>query len=379
MLEIRRIQTNFINLNSYFDYTDKFNELIKDDFGIILPEYMAEELKKSLKHVENSVHHQELAETLQFYWLIRGSMPGLYRSKCGMPVCNSSQGFCEDLPFEYEEGMIENICLILEKQFWEVIFSIYVGSYRSVRSSLRHMLQLTCWMTQSIVNKGFFTEKPEDSNESMDLYEFQQFLHENEQRYNAKHKVPKQFDDKQKSDQIEKKFPRPPEGITLKKLPNDFPLHFIKSENFNGRPAIKELYSELSKHVHISNFKQIKLGIGKSEFLPSHKINEFHDCLKIIFRTHGIIFSLLIMAGYYDLRHYSVSNAYDFIDNILKESKKYKMQFKGAQKILENFIKNIDKVEIARDRKNQEFWQEGIFDDDTWTKNIWKPPIWEEQ
>lgn len=344
---------------------------------------MIDELKKTHNHVVNSIHDRDLYVTLKFYSLIQQSMPAVYRAKCGCPVSNAYLGFCEDLDYEYAEGIIENICLMLEKQFWEVIFSSYIGSYRSIRSSLRHMLQLTCWMTQAVINKEVLTRRLEDFNEAMDLYEFQQFLYENEQKYNVRRDISNQNSSKQKSNANKKSdfnraiSDKPIEGITLKNLPKDLPLHIIKYANSDGRSAIQQLYGELSKHVHVNNLKQIKLGGEK--FLPNHDKKEFHDSLNTIFRTHEIIFGLLIIAGFHELRYYSVSRSYDFINKILINSKKQKILTKGIADILEYLIKDFNEEEIARDRKKQEEWEVQIIEDDTMTTDMWKHTIWEEQ
>ena len=128
---------------------DNLNKLVREDFGSDLEQLINDEIKKTTEHVTSGSHDKQFSLLVQFYSLIRDSMPSGYRSKSGLPIRNFAMGFCEDLPYEYDEGITENTCLFLERQFWEVVFSSFTGSYRSACISLRHMLQLSCWVDSS--------------------------------------------------------------------------------------------------------------------------------------------------------------------------------------------------------------------------------------
>lgn len=352
-MELELIHNRYLYYQTCFiPYVKELNELTKDNFGNSLLGLIIGELQKTTKHVEGSSHGEQLSTLVKFYRLISNSMPCSYRSRSGITVHNDVRGFCEDLSYEYDDGIIGNVCLFLEKQLWEVIYSIFMGSYRSASISLRHMLQLSCWTAQSVVNKKILTKRSQDCNKAMSVSEFETFLYENEKLYSTKSN--EGFIATNRNTSLE--------GISLCSLSDDFPLQLITRDGLEGRDAISKLYGGLSGYAHVNNWQRVKIGAGRSEFLPTHTKSDFHKCLQLILETHRIIFSLLILSGLHELEYYSKSRAYNFVKNIRSESGKYKVRFCEISSILERLVQKFDEKEIEEDEKRLEELEDRMLD-----------------
>ena len=123
----------------------------------------------------------------------------------------------------------------------------------------------------------------------MSVNEFEVFLHENYELYSKK--------ESQEEFMATNRI-KPMEGIALWDLSSDFPLHLIRyNDLWEKEELISRLYGDLSTYTHPNHWRRVKLGPGKSEFLPTHTKAAFHKCLKLILETHKTIFRLIDLNG----------------------------------------------------------------------------------
>ena len=287
---------------------------IKKDFAENVPALFLDQINKACKDFK--FHLEDFENIIYFLDLIRTSMPAEYWGKYGGTVDNSGmeEFLCgeemndrRDMGFHipsYSDGVIENTALYFEKELGEVVYTTLGAAYRSSLVNLRHMLQLSCWMTQGIFDKAVLSGEGKDHGKGMSLSEFENFLHKNNESITKKKSnvVPK----------AEKRNIHSVNGLTLFGRPEEF-LSALRYGELKGRVAIQALYGDLSLYAHSSIWERVDYESESEPFFPEHSFEEFHGTLNYVFKTADLILCLLLIAAFEELSSHSKSRASDFL------------------------------------------------------------------
>lgn len=292
------------------DYLSEQNDSDKDPFFQKVPGLFIEQFKfisdKASRHI------YELKQLKELLASVTNCMPVAYRTKQSEIVNNNPEIFAL-CPVRWLDGIIENIGFYLDSEFGEVIYTIMGGAYRSSLITLRHMLQLSCWTLQAVLDKSGLTEEKADSGKSMSIEEFEIFLEDNMGNIAEKKssKTPKR----------EKKNIRTVEGLAINKRVSDKIVSLTYGE-LSGKEGLKQLYGDLSKFAHANVFKKVDLQEDQEQFFPSHSKDEFevtppygrfHKALNYIFQTVDLILSMLIISAFEELSFHSIYRAHSFL------------------------------------------------------------------
>ena len=306
------------------------NNLSKE-FDKYIPKIFIQHINQTKKIREK--HFEQLKKIRYFYSIISLKLPRCYLSKSGFSIgCDRLEGmFCKN---PYVDGIVENVAIFLEKQFFDCVSLLFVGSYRPIRGILRHMLELATWTSVSIIDAKKLSGKESDTTKAMSYIQFKDFLDTNFANMKKK-KGPKiSKEDKNKLHTIE--------GI--QSIPDPY-IKYLKLDDLEGNRVIKNAYSELSSYMHAGMFEQLRydtnyvthientgLFIGK----PSYE--EYHASLRQILTTHEVIFYLLLISAYENIGFYQPKHAKEFLNSLLDELIYLKPDVNFL--MIENMIKN---------------------------------------
>ena len=323
---------------------DDYIESYLSHFKESVPKIFIEQIQKTW--TSRKVHIPQLQGMFLFYRLLRIKLPRTYLTKSRIRIGNGDlDSIC---PQTFEYGTIENATLLLEKQFFDIVVLLLVGSYRPIHVILRYMLELTARIAISIINKEKITGNHADHNKAMSFLEFEAFLETNNSNI------------KKNKDPETKKQLKIRSGI-----PNidDQYVQFIHYKKFKGLYAIKSLYGDLSKYAHSNVWNKLRTDDG-SEMINMEKNGicasipngkQYHEILDKIIKTHEVIYYLLFAACYENLIYYNKDDAADFstaIHNLTKKLKKYSLKFPDLEKITKELFPKqedgIDQKEYTR-------------------------------
>ncbi len=329
----------------------------EDQFYQKVPSLFIEQIK--FVSYRASYHIDELKNLEKLIRSLVDCMPKAYRSKSGRIVDNRTEVFiyCK---IPYLDGIIENLAYYLDSEFGEVIFSIMGGAYRSSLITLRHMLQLSCWLLQAVTDKSGFTNELSDSGEAMDIEEFEEFLKENMR--NIAIRKSKQLR-KEERDKI-----RVYEGLSL----NDRASKVISQLTYKdktGKQGIKQVYSDLSLFAHANLFERINLLEETENFFPAHDKDEFegkehrgrfHGTLNYIFKTMEIIICLLLHSAFEELSSYSAYRANCFLSEFATNVKSIDHpKLKQINSTLETLRARLNPEDVKNDEKRISMYDSG--------------------
>ncbi|KAF6243632.1 hypothetical protein C6988_02500 [Nitrosopumilus sp. b1] len=272
---------------------------LNNDFETHIPEIYIEQIKRT--HNTTKKHFTQLKDIHYFCSIFIRNHPHSYLSKSGIRIgaWPEASMFCKN---PIDEGTVENMLIFLEKQFFDCVSLLFSGAYRPIMTILRYMLELTTWVTVSILNKKKLTKKLEDVEKAMSYIQFESFLIDNFENI-QKIKSPKtKKKDKQSIQTIQ--------GIQF--CPEQYLKH-LTYKYVKGNNAIRLLYSELSGFAHANIFQQLRWDGGDEQthiehiglFVGKFNLDAYHFCLDYIIKTHEIIFHLLLVSSYANIGYYN--------------------------------------------------------------------------
>ena len=289
-------------------------------------------------------HFSQLRGIYFFYRAFVYKLPSYYLSKSQIRVDNDSLAdmYCKN---PYVDGTIENLVRILERQFFDIVYMFYGGTYRPIHVVLRYMLELTSWATVSIIDKKELTGRRHDRRNAMSFIEFEKFLETNLLNIEKK---------KHPLTNNKEKCLKTYEGLA--EIPGEY-VKFFKFDNYVGMNAIKLLLSKLSKYAHANIWSQLRsdgddyhTNIDTNGLHMSVPSSEgYHRILPLMIQTHEIIFYMLFVASYENLIYFNKDYAKKFtkdIKELVEKLQPASLQLKSLNLAVENPISKKTNVVI---------------------------------
>ena len=323
---------------------DQTNSLLRQtinaDFEKHIPNIYIKQIEKTKN--TDSVHFQQLKGLHCFYRLISANLPNNYLTKSGIRMDPREDMFCKN---PYETGIIENMSILLEKQFFDCVALLYSGSYRPIMTILRYMLELAAVASTSIIDKKQLTGEDGDLRKGMSHIQFASFLISN---FEARQKEPSARNIE------EKRIVRCMQ--TLMEVPEQHAQH-LKFKKSSGDEAIKKLYSGLSIYAHANIFQPLRWDGGFNDtcinetglFVGMVTSEGYHRSLRAILVAHEFIFYLLLVAAYENIGCYQLKLAKKFLDGFSDELSYLKSHISFPS--IENLIKHPPKINFLNTQK----------------------------
>ena len=325
------------------------SKTLEDSFYEKVPSLFIEQMNYISSHA--SYHIDELKNLKRLVKSLVACMPEAYRSKSVRIVDNRQEVFmlCE---IPYLDGIIENLSYYLDSEFGEVILCIMGGAYRSSLITLRHMLQLSSWVLQAVMDKSSFTNELSDLGKSMDIEEFEDFLIKNMKNIDEKRSAQLS---KEERDKIKVR-----EGISLSDRAYD-EISQLTYKDKTGKQGIRQLYADLSQFAHANLFERVNLLEETNQLFPVHNKDEFegkehrgrfHGTLRYIFSAMELIICLLLHSAFEDLSSHSVYRANCFLSEFatIVESVDHP-KLKQVNLTLETLRKRLGPEDVKNDKE----------------------------
>ena len=318
--------------STYYDFKKEQN----DRFEKHIPDIFIQQIKNTKS--ANDVHFQQLKKLHYFYNTIYRVAPGNYLSKSRIRLDSSVDMFCKS---PYAEGAINNMIILLEKQFFDCISLLYSGSYRPIMIILRYMLELVTITSLSIIDKKQLTGKSDDEKKGMSYIQFEGFLSDS---FEARKK------EKSARNSDEEYMVRIMKSEKM--IPEPYP-QYLEFKGCLGNDAIKKLRNELSIYAHANIFQQLQFDGDLNDTCIEEtglfvgKINKagYHKSLATILTTHKFIFYLLLVTIYEDVGYHQLQLAKNFFADIFDELSYLKPHINFSN--IECLIKNPPNINLS--------------------------------
>lgn len=288
------------------------DELIKKwqdcDFDNIIPKIFITNIEKSNSF--SSIQKDRMKAIPYLLWVLSTLYPYDYISKSKVVYNSPMPPLCGP---QDPDGTVENALKIVEKQYFDVIYLLHCGVYRPIKTTLRHILEQTVLIVNSLTNKGDFTNNEDDRDKAMSYNQFKSRSKYAARTY-KKIKEDKNNDDngwklRQKNFNKIEKYVR---YIEFGDKKNIDALNYIYDELSVW--AHGNLWEEISyRDEHIHDLKQIPF------YISNPNESDCIDSLKLILSTYQIILYLLLVASYIDIGYYNKTKAQNFFDRIKTE------------------------------------------------------------
>lgn len=296
------------NFNPYKNHDELIKKWPGYELDNIIPKTFITNIEKSNNFT--SIRKDAMKAIPYLLWIMSTLYPRNYISKSKIihnpppiPLCGP----------QTLDGTVQNALKIVEKQYFDVICLLHCGAYRPIRTTLRHILEQTVLIVNSITNKKDFTGNDNDQDKAMSYNQFKSFLEYNERTHKKTKKD--MNDDNEGWVLYQKKFNR------IEKY-----VHHVKYGDKKNIDALNHAYKQSSVWAHANLWEEIfdhDIHIHSLKQTPFYisnpNENEYNNSLVMILITYEMILYLLLVASYVDVGYYNKTRAQKFFVRIKTE------------------------------------------------------------